>query len=287
MLGVSSQLRRYGQASHLPMTKDNEIERAYQRLCSGVKDARQFTAQAIAHEKLIEQQLQKEKDHAETWQNRADIAAKQNNAELVAQALAHGSRYSQAAIALEQELESIHEKTLALRRSLAELEGYVLRLNLARILLAVLTNIDEDQSKSYEGIATAFGDYIRKTWRGKESSVKPLTTPPTSLEQRLDTLEEGIKRGYRSMQSSPVAGANSAVSIDHLHASVKDLQNLKKTALEEISVWKEREERAREGDNNQLITYAGQRRQQHEMMLSKIDSATELLSNTADALQKS
>jgi Phage shock protein A (IM30), suppresses sigma54-dependent transcription len=58
------------------------LEQTYQDLQSNLIQVRQAVAQAIATEKQLEQQLQKNKEQAETWHNRAAMAVQQNNDDL-------------------------------------------------------------------------------------------------------------------------------------------------------------------------------------------------------------
>lgn len=99
------------------------LEQSYNDLQNNVIQVRQAVAQAIATEKQLEQQLQKNKDSAATWQNRAAMAVQQNNDELARQALQRKQQYAQAATELEQQLKVQKEATSSLRQRLTELES--------------------------------------------------------------------------------------------------------------------------------------------------------------------
>src|ERR1700722_13958109 len=77
------------------------LEQTYQDLQNNLIQVRQAVAQAIATEKQLEQQLQKNRDQATTWQNRAAMAVQQNNDELARQALQRKQQFAQAAADLE------------------------------------------------------------------------------------------------------------------------------------------------------------------------------------------
>ncbi len=99
------------------------LEQTYNDLQNNVIQVRQAVAQAIATEKQLEQQLQKNKDQAATWQNRAAMAVQQNNDELARQALQRKQQYAQASTDLEQQLKVQKEATSGLRQRLTELEN--------------------------------------------------------------------------------------------------------------------------------------------------------------------
>jgi phage shock protein A len=101
------------------------LEQTYQELQSNLIQVRQAVAQAIATEKQLETQLQKNKDQAATWQNRAQLAVQQNNDDLARQALQRKQQYTQAAADLEVQLKAQKEATATLRQRLTELEGEV------------------------------------------------------------------------------------------------------------------------------------------------------------------
>ena len=101
------------------------LEQTYQELQSNLIQVRQAVAQAIATEKQLEQQLQKNKDQAATWQNRAQMAVQQGNDDLARQALQRKQQYAQAASELETQLVSQKDATVTLRQRLTELEGEV------------------------------------------------------------------------------------------------------------------------------------------------------------------
>lgn len=81
--------------------------------------------QAIATEKQLQQQLQRNEDQAATWQNQATIAIQQNNNDLASKAMERNQLYAQAAADLEVQLRAQREATGTLRQRLTELEGEV------------------------------------------------------------------------------------------------------------------------------------------------------------------
>src|SRR3990167_8680548 len=91
------------------------LEQTYNDLQNNVIQVRQAVAQAIATEKQLEQQLQRNKDQAATWQNRAAMAVQQNNDDLARQALQRRQQYAQAAADLETQLKAQKEATTTLR----------------------------------------------------------------------------------------------------------------------------------------------------------------------------
>lgn len=101
------------------------LEQKYQELQSNLIQVRQAVAQAIATEKQLEQSLQKNRDQAATWENRARMAVQQGNDDLARQALQRKTQYSQAAADLEAQLNQQREHTTQLRERLTSLEGEV------------------------------------------------------------------------------------------------------------------------------------------------------------------
>lgn len=101
------------------------LEYAYQQLQQNLIQVRQSVAQAIATEKQLEQQVQKNKDQADTWHNRAHMAIQQGSEELQQQALQRKKQYEVARVDLEEQLQLQRATTLELRDRLIRLEGDV------------------------------------------------------------------------------------------------------------------------------------------------------------------
>jgi phage shock protein A len=101
------------------------LEQAYEGLQDNLIQVRQAVAQAIATEKQLEQQIQKNKDQSETWQNRANMAMQQRNEDLARQALARKEQYAQSLPELESQYVLQKEATATLRQQLTKLESEV------------------------------------------------------------------------------------------------------------------------------------------------------------------
>lgn len=108
-----------------PETVESLLTQTYQNLYDQLNEVRKAVAQAIAAEKQIEQQHQKNKDQADTWHNRARMAKQQGNEDLEQQALARKQQYHDAAESLLEQLKEQKESTNKLRWNLTQLEGEV------------------------------------------------------------------------------------------------------------------------------------------------------------------
>jgi len=102
-----------------------DADQAYNDLNSIIAQIKQALDQAVVIEKRLEQVLQKNKDKAANWQNRAAMAVQQNNEMLARQALQNKQQYAQASTDLEQQLKVQKEATSKLRQRLSELEKEV------------------------------------------------------------------------------------------------------------------------------------------------------------------
>lgn len=126
------------------------LEQTYQDLQSNLIQVRQAVAQAIATEKQLEQQLQKNKDQAATWQNRASMAVQQNNDDLARQALQRKQQYAQAVVDLEAQLKSQREATANLRQRLTDLESEVQKAYTKKQVLIARDKAAQATSKASE-----------------------------------------------------------------------------------------------------------------------------------------
>lgn len=170
------------------------LEQTYQDAQSNLIQVRQAVAQAIATEKQLEQQLQKNKDQAATWQNRAAMAVQQANDDLARQALQRKQQYAQAASDLEAQLKSQKDATQTLRSRLTELEGEVQKLYTKKqVLIArdkaatATTRANEIMSKTTTNGASSIVERMEQKVSEKESKAAALAELGT------DTLDGKFK----------------------------------------------------------------------------------------------
>lgn len=134
------------------------LEQTYQDLQSNLIQVRQAVAQAIATEKQLEQQLQKNKDQAATWHNRATMAVQQGNDDLARQALQRKQHASQDIASLEGQLKSQKEATTNLRQRLTELEGEVQKAYTKKQVLIARNKAAQATSKANEILSKSTAD---------------------------------------------------------------------------------------------------------------------------------
>ncbi len=173
------------------------LEQTYQELQSNLIQVRQAVAQAIATEKQLEQQLQKNKDQAATWQNRAAMAVQQGNDDLARQALQRKQQYAQAATELEAQLKNQKEATANLRQRLTELENEVQKAYTKKQVLiardkaaAATTKANEILSKSSASGALSVIERMETKVQEKEARAAALAELGTdSLEKKFKNFE--------------------------------------------------------------------------------------------------
>lgn len=107
---------------------ETELEQTYSEYQNNLISLRQAVAHAIATEKQLEQQIQRNRQQAETWQQRIDLAQKQKKDDMVEEASKRKVQYVNAVEELEQQLREQAPKTVELRARLTEVETLVQRL---------------------------------------------------------------------------------------------------------------------------------------------------------------
>jgi phage shock protein A len=119
-----------------PDDPTREMEQIYEDLQSNLIQIRQAVAQAIATEKQLEQQLQKNQMQAITWQDRANMATAQGNDDLCAQAMKRKDQYVNAATVLESQLHAHKAVVNTLRERLTDTEVSVQKAYTKKTVLA-------------------------------------------------------------------------------------------------------------------------------------------------------
>ncbi len=198
-----------------------QLEQAYQKLQSDLIDVRQAVAQSIATEKQLEQQIQKNRDQADTWLNRAAMAVQQENLDLANQARQRMSGYSQAVEDLENQLVVHTESTVDLRQRLTDLEVTVQkaytkkqvlisRETSARATLAateLLRNFDSNDALSEISAIEKSTDETkaRTATISDNRDDTPVTISSESLAEAIASLEKTLK-GFRLLAQHLVSG---------------------------------------------------------------------------------
>ncbi len=170
------------------------LEQMHQELQSNLIQVRQAVAQAIATEKQLEQQLQKNKDQAATWQNRAAMAVQQGNDELARQALQRKQQYSQATGEHETQLKAQKEATANLRSRLTELESEVQKAYTKKQVLIARDKAAQATTKANEILAKASPDGAMSVIEKMEQKVQEREAKAAAMaELSTDQLSQKFK----------------------------------------------------------------------------------------------
>jgi phage shock protein A len=170
------------------------LEQTYQDLQNNLIQVRQAVAQAIATEKQLEQQLQKNKDQADTWHNRASMAVAQGNDDLAKQALQRKQQYVDAARDLEAQLKQQKEATNTLRQRLTDLEAEVQKAYTKKQVLIARDKAAQATSKANEILSKTTSSGAMSVIEKMETKVQEREARAAALgEMSTDSLEKQFK----------------------------------------------------------------------------------------------
>jgi phage shock protein A len=170
------------------------LEQTYNDLQSNLIQVRQAVAQAIAAEKQLEQQLQKNRDQAETWHNRAAMAVQQGNDDLAKQALQRKQQYVQAATEQELQLKQQKEATAQLRQRFTELEAEVQKAYTKKQLLITRDKVAQATSKANEILSKTTASGALTVMERMENKVQEREAKAAALaDMGMDSLDKQFK----------------------------------------------------------------------------------------------
>lgn len=170
------------------------LEQTYQDLQGNLIQVRQAVAQAIATEKQLEREFQKNKDQAATWHNRASMAVQQGNDDLARQALQRKQQYAQAAADLEAQLNQQKQATSTLRQRLTELEGEVQKAYTKKQVLIARDKAAQATSKANEILSKSSADGALSVMEKMEQKVMERESRAAALgELGSDQLDKKFK----------------------------------------------------------------------------------------------
>ena len=170
------------------------LEQTYADLQSNLVQVRQAVAQAIASEKQLEQNLQRNRDQAETWHNRAAMAVQQGNDELAKQALQRKQQYATAVTDLETQLKSQREVTSGLRQKLTDLEAEVQKAYTKKTVLIARDKAAQANAKANEILSKTTANGALSVMDKMETKVLEREAKAQALSDLSgDTLEKQFK----------------------------------------------------------------------------------------------
>jgi phage shock protein A len=111
------------------------LRQAIREMEESISEVTQQTAKAMANEKTLNRELERNQAQADEWQKRAVTAVDAGDDELAKKALTRKGEHAKLVSALEDQLESAREASIALRR---QLDGMKAKLSEAKRNLATL-----------------------------------------------------------------------------------------------------------------------------------------------------
>ncbi|MAE66377.1 MAG: hypothetical protein CMJ18_19070 [Phycisphaeraceae bacterium] len=99
------------------------LKQAIREMGTSIDEARRSTARAIADEKMIGRELDKNRREVASWGDRATTAVADENDDLARKAITRKQEHEKIVAALEEQLGSARELTTTLRRQLGAMEA--------------------------------------------------------------------------------------------------------------------------------------------------------------------
>jgi phage shock protein A len=112
------------------------LRQAIREMEESIGTATRETARALANEKLLDKELQKNRSHAERWQQRAEQAISAGDDELARKALFRKKEHEKLVVALEDQLNAARDAAGSLKR---QLDGMKVKLAEAKRSMATLS----------------------------------------------------------------------------------------------------------------------------------------------------
>lgn len=112
------------------------LKQAVREMEESIADATQQTAKAMAHEKTLTRELERNRQHAEQWRARAEKAVESGDDELARKALSRKNEHQKLVAALEDQLTAAQDTSQTLRR---QLDGMKAKVTEAKRNLATLS----------------------------------------------------------------------------------------------------------------------------------------------------
>lgn len=189
--GVSKMFKRFwtlfSAAINSMMGKMENPEMMLEQTCvelnEQVAKVEQAVVTAMATEKQLQRELEKNKKESETWHQRATVAVQQGNDELARQALQRKQQHSTAAADLEVQLKAQQENTTTLRSRLTELKSEVQKANTKKSVIVARHKAAEATAKANEIMSKASTDGALSTFERMEQKVAMLEAKSQAMSE--------------------------------------------------------------------------------------------------------
>lgn len=207
----------------LQKEQDTEYEQAQYNLIQ----LRQTVAQAVVSEKQLEQQIQKNKDQAETWQNRANMAAQQNNEELCRQAMQRKDIYANTALALENQHKVQKDRLIELRDRFNKLEAEIQKVSTLKQILITRDKVAEATARANALLAKTTSNSSVALLERMQQKVSEKESIASQLSELSESANAGPEKTIEAMLAKAVT------SIERLTSVVENLE--RKVSKDEIN----------------------------------------------------
>ena len=159
------------------------LEQTCTELNEQVNKVEQAVVQAMATEKQLERELQKNKKEAESWHQRATMAVQQGNDELARQALQRKQQHGAAAADLETQLTAQKEGTVRLRQQLTDLKSEVQKANTKKSVIVARHKAATATAKANEIMSKSSSDGAMATFERMEQKVAMLEAKSQAMSE--------------------------------------------------------------------------------------------------------
>ena len=175
------------------------LEQAVVDMQEDLVQLRQAVARAIATQKRTEQQYDKNKREADTWQQRAQLALSKGDENLAREALVRKKSFNDTATSLKTQLDAQSNQVVTLKRSLIALESKISEAKTKKDMLKARANAAKAQKQLQEsmnniGTSSAMGAFERmedKVMQIEAESETAAELGGTGIEQQFAALEAG------------------------------------------------------------------------------------------------
>lgn len=144
-------------------------EQAQMELESGLKKVKEAVTVAVTNEKMLETQLQKNKDDLALWEKRAVMAVEQNNDDLARQCIAKKKEFAEHVQSLTNQLAEQKNSTTAMKQKLSEIEEEYREFKVKKQAMLARAKAADGVAKANELISggTAGGGSSMDKWEEK------------------------------------------------------------------------------------------------------------------------
>lgn len=258
--------------------RTTSIDEAFSRLDTFRAEMRQSVEQAVTSEKMIERQMNLNRDMAENWRKRFEEKTTRGDEKLAAVAQQQQQHHISVITNFEADLKNSREYTNRSTKLINQLDQVAERFRVLHLLLSPIPALRQTRCLEYTELVD---DLCRLFQSCSENQKDDLASALKPIEERLEKLEAETIIAYDG-----VPAAELEAIVDNVINEKTQMEEDRRRNQQMVQTWESRVQMASEIGENAIAEPAEARKLTYQVRVSNLDKSLKLLTAISAMLEK-